>query len=113
MAIDIQLIGKKWRTHADTIDGFKVISVDLQLAVWEDNSPLGRYMWETVFGGWPIGVRLHEEDLYQIINAIRNNRSEIYGEDSEQAEKDLITFIKVEKWYMAHRPYISVELEIM
>lgn len=113
--INIHLVGKKWKTDGtDSLDGFKIISVDLELAEWKDNDQLYDYITSTYFGDFPLwGDRLHEEQLTEIIEILKNEPSKIYGENLKQAAEDLTTFMKVKEWLVNNVPHASVEFDIV
>ena len=113
MSLEIHLVGKKWRNSEETIDGFKVLSVVLELAAWKNNELLYNYMSSVIFSDFPLpGSRLYEEDLDKIIEALSTQPSMIYGNDTKQAEEDLATFLKVKKWYLKYFPNAHVEYDV-
>jgi hypothetical protein len=113
MALEIHLVGSKWRNGKDTLDGFKVIRVELELGEWINNEHLYRYVATTFFDGVPVpGQNLYECHLDKIIEVLSNHPAIIYGDDLKQAEQDLETFIKAKDWLKKNFPNACVEFDI-
>ncbi len=109
----IRLIGRKWRTTGETLDGFKVISVELELAVWEDkDDDLFNYMSSHIFGGLPLpGSRLYEAELDEIIRTLTKNPSSVYR-DLSRASADLSIFTMVRDWFKKNYPHGWIEFDV-
>lgn len=109
----IRLIGRDWRPTDATHDGFKVISVDVELAYWEDKEEeLFTYMSACTFGGFPLpGFRIYEADLNEIIRTLEECPSKIYS-DLLKVPGDLIIFKKVRDWFKNNYPYSWIEFDV-
>jgi hypothetical protein len=114
MVLDMCLTGSKWIGPDDDekLDGFKITRVELLLAEWHDDERLYQYM-NNLFGEFLLpGQRLYEADLDKIINTLSVCPSVVYGEDKEQAAKDLITFSIVRDWLKKNIPHGSVQFDV-
>jgi hypothetical protein len=108
----IRLIGRKWKATDETIDGFKVISVELELAMWEDkDEKLFKYMSSILLGDFPLpGTRLYEADLDNLIMML--TFKSIYGEDKERTNQDRHTFTIIREWLKKNYPYGYIEFDV-
>jgi len=95
--MEFRLIGRRWKVEGETIEGFKVINVDLELAHWENNEPLFQLIVDEVFGGFPMLSRLHEDDFDKIID--------------NATPEDVVVLKKVKEWHKKIYPHGWVELE--
>ncbi len=113
MALEIHLVGSKWKTDNDILDGFKVIRVELELGGWENNEQLYKYISSTFFDDIPMpGDRLYEYQLDKIIEVLTHHPSVIYGGDTKQAAADLVVFTKARDWLKKNTPNASVEFDV-
>jgi hypothetical protein len=112
MAVDIRLIGRMWKVTDKTLDGFKVISVELELASWKDNEELWTYMKNVIFDGFPLpGSRLCETDFDVIIHTLKEYPSKIYTYHSN-VKADIATFTKIKDWFKKNYPHGWVEFDV-
>lgn len=109
--MEVRLIGRKWKATSETVDGFKVISVELELGTW-NSEELFTYMSAVLFGGFPLpGSRLYEAELDKIISDLTVCPSKIYT-DHSRVKQDIVTFMNIREWFKKNYPSAWIEFDV-
>lgn len=113
MGLDMYLRGRKYVIHNyddpmdnPTMDGYSVVSYEIELGYWRKHPNLHGYIVQTFGGGQDNcqEIELNEEAIVQILDAIKEKRLPattgfFFGEsDGSEIEADTEIFTKALKW---------------
>ena len=94
MGLDMYLIGEKITSTRDIVDGYKVISVSLDLGQWRKHWDLHKYIMDMIHPMDGAKIELDAEEMRRIADAVEQGKLPDAKEWAHYRDEDRITFHK-------------------
>jgi hypothetical protein len=94
MGLDMYLIGEKITSTRDIVDGYKVISVSLDLGQWRKHWALHKYIMDMIHPMDGAKIELDAEEMRRIADAVEQGKLPDAKEWAHYSDEDRITFHK-------------------